>query len=225
MDGNVTTGGVVDTGSTLPTPAPTYGVVGVGNGSASYNSGDYGTSDDLTSVSYQSIDNGDIQFESIESLTFTSDYFNPGYKNRLQSSVNINLDTEEKRNLFEAWLYGSYGGGSSVNVNLTISWEARDVTNISSSDDDGILVGYSDDTNDLEYDFGVYEIESTTSAVYSIESSYALYSDNTASSKYSGISFCSVCFCFHCCLCLALNVLIPLNVRARCLDDCYFVLF
>lgn len=124
-------------------------------------------------------------FLSIESETFTDGYFNPGFKNRLVSNINVNLDSEYKIQLFESWLYGNNTVG---NVSMTIEWLIYDISN------DNTVITFDDSSVSIitYYDDLLRVFDNNNTGIYSIDSYYVIYSDATTSSKYSGISICNV---------------------------------
>lgn len=131
----------------------------------------------VNSDGYQMIDTEDIDFEVIESVSsHSSNYFNPGFKNKLVSSVEIFLDTEYKLALFETWV-----NSQAITMNVTVDWSIYDTTDpdnktlVSVSDVDVSVVSYNDQFLDVD------------NSVYTIDSYYVIYSDTTSNAKYSGL--------------------------------------
>ena len=81
---------------------------------------------------YQMIDPNDINFVVYESSAsvLNDTQFNPGYRNVLHFYVEVELDTQEKLNLFTSWIDGS------IDIEYSIEWNvyngSRDNMNIDS---------------------------------------------------------------------------------------------
>ena len=143
---------------------------------------------------YEFISADDIEFESIESLSFSNDdmKFNPGYKNRLYSEIRVTLDTTNKVNLFNDWVTNNL---MNANITVDIDWyiyntfnssnmlelELETVSNnisILSYDEQSLILDYTNNTS-----------RSSINGTYTIESWYIVYSGQNVD-KYSGISIC-----------------------------------
>ena len=162
--------------TTYPSPGPTYATNEAG---------------------FEMISQQDINFYAIESSGsyVTSDpddndlYFNPGFKNKLTSRVEVSLDNEYKWALFDAW-FNSGNESSEVNITLTVEWLVYDVT-----DDVGnaTMIEFSNDIDTLSY---VDVKLDSNSSVFKIQSYYVIDSDSVTAdaAKFSGLP--SLCTTF-----------------------------
>ena len=156
-------------------------------------------SDDNGAAGYEFVEVSDIKFKYIRSVSSYYDdsrkqyIYNPGYRNRFESSVEINLNTQSKINLFETWLFGNKSDpNDQVNVTVQMEWLIYDIT-----DDTHRLISLEGekDVGITSYSADLYQVTGNSSATYTIYSYYTIYSDSLTgineNSKYSGVSVCN----------------------------------
>ena len=156
----------------------------------------------IANEEYQFIENSDLDVISVNSVTYpeTNGYFNPGFYNLLRSRFEISLNTQKKRNLFDAWMrWKNYRARSSnsysyndttINMTISVNWYIYDVSNtnnkylVFSSENDA----YTDLINVTAYNEDELQgtTDDTNTTIYTVDAYYALYTGTTVN-KYSGV--------------------------------------
>lgn len=131
---------------------------------------------------FEWISDDDVVSTEIYSDTFYGyDYFNPGYKNRLVSSIEISLNDIHTFGLFNEWI----SGNPDAQISLTLNWYIYDLT------DDGNRVILGNDVPVITHPELFLSTDSSfESGTYYIDDYYVIY-PFTSTSIYSGTSICN----------------------------------
>ena len=140
--------------------------------------------DEEIEINYQMIQSNDISVDVRYITSYDDDIFNPGYKITLESNIEIELDSQGKRNLFQAWL-----ANDGVIFNISLDW---DVTDSSGNSVNNSLISSSAGLTQYDEFTGrlIESSDGSNTSYYHIDSYYVIYSDKSSYSKYSGLSLC-----------------------------------